>query len=162
MSSVVRRHELSEAEWARLAPLLPAVTTRGRPYQDHRRVLNGMLFWLHTGVPWRDLPERYGPWQTVYSRFRHWSRSGLWDQLLAALQRELDARGQLDHGLWCIDGTLIRGHKAAAGAGKKSARRRAGRSRAGAQSRRLRHQAAPGQRRARIAARRPRQSGSGQ
>jgi transposase len=69
------RHELSDAEWARLVPLLPLRQTGGRPYQDHRRVLNGMLWILHTGAPWRDLPERYRPWRTVYSRFRRWLRA---------------------------------------------------------------------------------------
>ena len=80
---MVRRHELSDEEWALLEPLLPPRETRGRPFHEHRLILNGMLYWLHTGVPWRDLPERYGPWQTVYARFRRWSRDGLWDQLLA-------------------------------------------------------------------------------
>lgn len=63
-----RRHELSDEEWAKLAPLLPPRKTAGRYYRDHRQILNAMLYWLHTGVPWRDLPERYGPWETVYSR----------------------------------------------------------------------------------------------
>lgn len=128
MSPQVRRHELSDAEWAQLQPLLPSVVTRGRYYRDHRTILNGMLYWLHTGVPWRDLPERYGPWQTVYSRFRRWSRTGLWDRILAQLQRELDGLGQIEWTLWCIDGSHVRAHKAAAGAGKKSPSRRAGRS----------------------------------
>jgi len=127
---VVRRHELSDEEWALLAPLLPPLRGKGRPYHDHRAVLNGMLYWLHTGVPWRDLPERYGPWQTVYARFRAWSRSGLWDRILAALQRELDGLGAVEWELWCIDGSHVRAHKAAAGAGKKRGRparaRRAG------------------------------------
>jgi transposase len=64
---IPRRHELTDEEWALLEPLLPPPRGQGRPYQDHRRILNGILFVLHTGVPWRDLPERYGPWQTVYS-----------------------------------------------------------------------------------------------
>jgi transposase len=126
------RHELSDAEWRRLEPLLPPPQTGGRPYHDHRRILNGMLWILHTGAPWRDLPERYGPWRTVYSRFRRWSRVGLWDRVLAALQRELDAANQIEWTLWAIDSSSIRAHKAAAGGGKKPARRRAGRPRAGA------------------------------
>ncbi len=75
--------------------------------------------WLHTGVPWRDLPEQYGPWQTVYARFRRWCHEGLWTRILGVLQGELDRLGQLAWDLWCIDGTHIRAHKAAAGAGKK-------------------------------------------
>ena len=65
-----RRHELPDAEWARLEPLLP-------PRKDDRRILNGILWKLATGAPWRDLPERYGPWQTVYTRFWRWSRGGV-------------------------------------------------------------------------------------
>lgn len=141
----MRRHELSDEEWARLEPLLPARETRGRYYRDHRIVLNGMLYWLHTGVPWRDLPPRFGPWQTVYSRFRRWSRTGLWERVLAALQRDLDAAGQIEWRLWCIDGSNVRAHKAAAGAaaGKKNAAGRAGRPRAGPLPRRLGQQNPP-------------------
>lgn len=128
---VPHRHELSDEEWALLQPLLPPCRTRGRYYLDHRRLLNGMLFRINTGIPWRDLPERYGPWQTVYSRYRRWSRSGLWDRILTALQRELDATGQIEWSLWCIDGSNVRAHKAAAGGGKKSARPRTARSRTG-------------------------------
>jgi transposase len=115
---VPHRHELSDEEWELLQLLLPPLQTRGRYYQDHRRLLNGMLFRINTGIPWRDLPERYGPWQTVYSRYRRWSRSGLWDRILTALQRELDAAGQIEWMLWCIDGSNVRTHKAAAGGGE--------------------------------------------
>jgi transposase len=116
------RHELSEAEWARIAPLLPPRETKGTYYQDHRRILNGMLYKHATGCAWRDLPERYGPWPTVASRLRRWTHEGLWDRILDRLQRELDTVGQIDWTLWCIDGSSVRAHKAAAGAGKKSAR----------------------------------------
>lgn len=139
----MKRHELSEAEWRRLEPLLPARRTAGTYYRDHRVILNGMLYWLHTGVAWRDLPARYGPWQTVYSRFRRWSRDGLWDRVLAELQRELDAAGRIEWSLWSIDGTSVRAHKAAAGGGKKPAARRAYRSRAGALQRWAGHESAP-------------------
>ena len=66
------RHEITDAQWERLAPLLPAQWTgkRGRPAHNHRRILNGILWMLRTGAPWRDLPERYGPWQTGYSRLQ--------------------------------------------------------------------------------------------
>lgn len=119
MSPVVRRHELTDEEWELLEPLLPARATRGRYYHDHRAILNEMLYWMHTGVPWRDLPERYGPWETVYSRFRSWTRSGLWDRILQQLQRELDGLGEIEWTLWGIDGSSVRAHKHAAGAGKK-------------------------------------------
>ena len=109
------RHELTETEWARLQPLLPP-RKAGRQRQDDRRILNGILWKLATGVPWRDLPERYGPWQTVYTRFRRWTTAGVWDRLLAAVQRQADAAGELDWELPFGDGTVIRAHQHAAGA----------------------------------------------
>lgn len=93
---MAHRHELTGAEWARIAPLPPARETRGTYYADHRRVLNGMLHRHVTGCAWRDLPARYGPWSTVYSRQRRWTRAGLWDRVLATLQRELAAAGGSD------------------------------------------------------------------
>ena len=110
-----RRHELTETEWARLEPLLPPLQA-GKPRQDDRRILNGIVWKLATGAPWRDLPERYGPWQTVYTRFRRWTQAGVWDRLLAAIQRQADAAGQLDWTAHFVDGTVIRAHQHAAGA----------------------------------------------
>ena len=119
---MVRRHELTDAQFAKLAPLLPPERpATGRPNKDHRTVLNGILWRLKTGVPWRDLPERYGPWRTVYSRFRRWQRAGIWDRVLAALQAAGDARGDLDWSLHFVDGTVVRAHPQAAGAPKKGA-----------------------------------------
>src|SRR5829696_1576018 len=118
-----RRHELSDAEWARLQPLLPPRRT-GRPRHDDRRILNGMLWKLATGVPWRDLPERYGPWQTVYTRFRRWTAAGVWDQLFAAILRQADAAGALDWSVHFVDGTVIRTHQHAAGAKGGTPRRK--------------------------------------
>src|SRR4029434_6890791 len=74
-----RRFELTDQEWERLAPLLPVMTPqRGGRWRDHRQVLNGILFRVRTGVPWRDLPARYGPWETVYKRFARWQTDGTW------------------------------------------------------------------------------------
>ena len=117
-----RRHELTETEWARLQPLLPP-RKAGKPRQDDRRILNGILWKVATGAPWRDLPERYGPWQTVYTRFRRWTAAGVWDRLFAAVQRQADAAGELDWALHFVDGTVIRAHQHAAGA-KGGTRRR--------------------------------------
>ena len=139
-----RRHELSDEEWALLEPLLPGVKTPGRYYKDHRRILNGMLFRISTGIPWRDLPDRYGPWQTVYSRHRRWSRSGLWDRVLAALQRDLNASGQIEWSIWPADGSNMRAHEAAAAGGKRSARTRRSGSRTLAQPREMVHKTASG------------------
>ena len=119
---MVRRHELSDAQWERLWPLLPPQRPEtGRPAKDHRTVVNAILWRLRTGAPWRDLPERYGPWQTVYSRFRRWQRAGVWTRILAALQQDGDARGDLDWTLHFVDGTTVRAHQHAAGAPKKGA-----------------------------------------
>src|SRR3954454_23654510 len=94
---MVRRHELSDGQWARLQPLLPPQRpVTGRPAHDHRAILNAILWRLATGVPWRDLPERYGPWQTVYSRFRRWQRAGIWDRVLAALHADGHGRREVD------------------------------------------------------------------
>ena len=74
-----RRFEITDEEWERLAPLLPAMTPqRGGRWRDHRQVLNGILFRVRTGVPWRDVPERYGPWETLYKRFARWQTDGTW------------------------------------------------------------------------------------
>ncbi len=118
-----RRHELSEEQWAKLAPLLPPRkrSGAGRPAHDHRPILNGILWILRTGAPWRDLPERYGNWQTVYSRFRRWQRAGVWEQVFAALKREADARGAFDWAVHFVDGTSIRAHQHAAGARRETA-----------------------------------------
>ena len=112
-----RRHELTDGQWEALEPLLPPRRPpTGRPAKDHRTVLNGILWVLRTGAPWRDLPERYGPWQTVYSRFRRWREAGVWDRVLSALQTEAAHEGELDDTLAMIDGTSVRAHHQAAGA----------------------------------------------
>ena len=113
----VRRHELSDEEWARLAPLLPPTKPKtGRANKDHRVIVNGILWRLGTGAPWRDLPERYGPWQSVYTRFRRWRIAGVWDRVFAALQQEEDAAGRVDWAVQFVDGSVIRAHQHAAGA----------------------------------------------
>lgn len=116
------RHELTDDQFAKLAPLLPPQRpVTGRPNHDHRRILNGILWRLKTGAPWRDVPARYGKWDTISSRFRRWQRSGVWARVLAALQADADARGELDWALHFVDGTVIRAHQHAAGAKKGAA-----------------------------------------
>jgi transposase len=135
---LVERHDLTEAEWRRVAPLLPPPARRGRRPRDRRPVLNGILWILATGAQWRDLPPRYPPWQSCYAYFKRWERDGTWERLHQALLRTLRSEDQaIDFELFCIDSTIVRAHKAAAGAGKKLARRRATRPRARAQSRRV-------------------------
>jgi transposase len=81
--------------------------------------MNGILWILATGSPWRDLPREFGKWKTVYERFRLWSQSGFWDRILEKLQARRNAQGGIDWDLFCIDGSMVRAHKAAAGAAKK-------------------------------------------
>jgi transposase len=91
----------------------------GRPPSDHRPIVNGILWVLHTGAPWRDLAERSGPWQTVFTRLNGWRRDGTWARIVTSLLDELDGKGQIDHDLWCIDGSVIRASRSAAGEGGK-------------------------------------------
>ncbi|MGP3637925.1 IS5 family transposase [Streptomyces sp. 24-1644] len=112
------RGELTDAAWERIEPLLPRVDGRGRPWRDHRQVVNGVLWRLWTGAPWRDLPERYGPWQTVYERFARWEADGTWAKLLEHVQVRDDAVGRVE---WTVsvDSTINRAQQHAAGARKK-------------------------------------------
>jgi transposase len=117
--SVHRRGELTNDQWQRLQPLLPAQKPAvGRPSLDHRTVVNGILWILRTGAPWRDLPERYGKWATVSGRFYAWQKAGLWQRILVSLQQQADARGQLNWEIHHVDGSVIRAHQHAAGAKK--------------------------------------------
>ncbi len=82
-----RRGDLTNQQWERLKPLLPAQKPKvGRPSNDHRTILNGILWILRTGAPWRDLPEGYGTWEMVSGRFYRWRKSGLWSRMLQRLQ----------------------------------------------------------------------------
>ncbi|MFH8626024.1 IS5 family transposase [Streptomyces vietnamensis] len=115
---MVGRGELTDATWSRIEPLLPKRDGAGRPWRDHRQVVNGVLWRLRTGAPWRDLPSRYGPWQTVYRRFAQWEKDGVWAKLLEEVQVRDDAVGTVE---WTvsIDSTVARAHQHAAGARKK-------------------------------------------
>lgn len=118
----MERHALSDEQWERLRLLLPPPSQgRGRPRCDDRLIVDGILWRLATGVPWRDLPARFGPWRTVYSRFRRWQWAGVWERALATLQADADAAGDLDWALHFVDGTTVRAHQHAAGAQKGAA-----------------------------------------
>ena len=115
------RGDLNERQWKRLMPLLPAQKPKtGRPNNDHRITINGILWILRTGAPWRDLPSRYGKWQTVSGRFYRWRRSGIWQKILQSLQQQADASGQLDWEVHYVDGSVIRAHQHSAGAKRGS------------------------------------------
>ena len=93
---MVKRGEFTDEAWARIAPLLPGNGRRGGRWHDHREVINDILWKLRTGAPWRDLPERYGSWQTCYDRFSRWRWDGTRDQLLADAQIKSDAVGEVE------------------------------------------------------------------
>ena len=112
------RYELTDDEWNLLKGLFPT-QKRGGKWNDHRTTLNGMLWILRSGAPWRDLPDRYGKWKSVYHRFNRWRRDGLFDRILKALQIRLDKQGKIDWDLWLVDGSNVRASRAAAGARKK-------------------------------------------
>ncbi len=106
-----RRAVLTDEMWARVEPLLPPVKgAMGPSFRPHRPTLEGMIYRVRAGVPWRDLPPEYGAWQTVHRRFQNWSKDGTLDRVLAALITDADAAGQID---WrtSIDSTVVRAHQ---------------------------------------------------
>jgi transposase len=116
----MKRHELTDDQWALLSEFFPPRPRKpGGQWKDDRLLLNGVFWRLNTGAPWRDLPERYGPWQTVYDRFSNLRKSGRLDRIIERLQLHLSEAGFIDPDLFCIDGTNVRAARAAAGAAKK-------------------------------------------
>lgn len=114
--AATRRHDLSDAQWAVLEAALPAGSGRGRPPKwTKRQIIDGIRWRVRTGTPWRDVPEAYPPWQTLYDWFRRWQRDGTWAAILAALQAGADAAGRI---VWTVsvDSTVSRAHQHAAGA----------------------------------------------
>ena len=112
---MVGRGELTDTAWAAIAPLLPSDGRRGRPWADHRKVIYGILWKVRTGAPWRDLPERYGPWQTCCDRFVRWRRDGTWERLLSRVHGKSDAVSDVFVEV-SLDSTVVRAHQHAAGA----------------------------------------------
>jgi transposase len=115
---VVGRGELTDRAWARIEPLLPLMGRRGGRWRDHRQVINAILWKLRTGAPWRDLPERYGPWKTAHERLRKWTADGTWDRILDEVIVKDDSVGQIEW-IVSVDSTVVRAHQHAAGARKK-------------------------------------------
>ena len=114
-----RRYELTDEAFERIGPLLPQ-QRRGGKWADHRTVLNGMFWVLNAGAQWRDMPERYGKWETVYGRYRRWTREGLFDRILERLHISLDKDGRIDWSVFDVDGSNVRAHRSAAGASRAS------------------------------------------
>ena len=113
----MRRGELTDDQWNTLKRHLPKQKgKRGRPREDDRRIINGILWIMRTGAPWRDLPERYGPWSTVASRFYRWEKAGIWKRIFQALRKTGDKLGRIDWEIHHVDGTIVRAHQHAGGA----------------------------------------------
>ncbi len=108
---VKHRTVVSDAAWAWMEPLLPSSAgRRGGRWRDHRQVVEAISWQYRTGSPWRELPERFGPWQTAYERLTRWSADGTWARLLARAQADADAAGELDW-LVAVDSTMVRVHQ---------------------------------------------------
>ena len=128
----MKHKELTNTQWKQLQPLLPPQKPRtGRPASDHRRILNGILWILRTGAPWRDLPERYGPWGTVASRFYRWGKAGIWHRLFETVQQPADAQSEINWAIHYVDGTIVRAHQHAAGSPRGADAEALGRSQGG-------------------------------
>jgi transposase len=111
---MLRRAVLSDAQWEQIAPLLPCSEgRRGRPFRDHRQVIEAIVYRYRTGVAWRDLPVEFGPWQTAWKRHRRFSTDGTWDKILTAILAEADAAADIDWAV-SIDSTINRAHQHAA------------------------------------------------
>lgn len=113
---VAERDVITDQMWERIEPLLPSSKGQpGRPFRDHRLLVEGICWRLRTGAPWRDLPERFGPWQTAWERFDRWSADGTWAAVLQAVQEHADQTGELGWDV-SVDSSVVRTHQHAAGA----------------------------------------------
>lgn len=116
----MKRHALTDEQWELVEPFFPKSTAKtGRPARDRRTLLDAAFWVLATGAAWRDLPERFGPWQSAYHHFNRWRKTGVFARVIEALQIRLDKEGLIDWDLWCVDGASVRASRAAAGATKK-------------------------------------------
>lgn len=115
------KYELTDEQYEQILPYLPSSEgRRGRPWNDHRNIINGILFRTRHGCGWRAVPREYGPWKTIAGRFATWSKDGTWAFIFEMLTLEVLQSEPVEQELWMIDGTIVRAHKAAAGARKDS------------------------------------------
>ena len=120
----MHRYELTDDQWSLISHHFPPNGRRGGQWRDHRTAVNGILWVLCSGAPWRDLPPRYGPFQTAHRRLLRWRLDGTWERVLADLRATADARGLIDWAQWNADTTSVRATRHAAGARKKGGRSR--------------------------------------
>ena len=109
---MAKRYELPDAAWDLVADIFYEPRRSGRPRANDRLMLNGVLWVLCSGAAWRDMPERFGPWSTVYQRFRDWRNRGAFDQMLKRLHIKLNEQGLIDLETWMIDSTAVRATRA--------------------------------------------------
>ena len=106
-----RTRVLTDAQWSRIAPLMPSSDGKqGKPFRDHRQVVEGIVYRYRTGISWRDLPPQFGPWQTVWKRHRRFAGDGTWDRVLTALLADADAAGLINWQV-SVDSTVTRAHQ---------------------------------------------------
>jgi len=113
------RHRLTDAQWDMISDLFPEPKATGRPPRDRREIMDGILWVLRTGSPWRDLPEELGAWQTVWHLFNQWNHDGILESILDRLRSSMVDLGEMDEELWCVDGTIVRAARCASGGGKR-------------------------------------------
>ena len=114
------RQLLTDEQWELIEDLFPEPAATGRPPKDRRMIVNGILWMMRAGAPWRDLPTEFGPWQTVWRLFDRWNADGTLDSILQCLRAgHVDEQAEL----WCVDGTIVRAARCAGGGGKKATRR---------------------------------------
>lgn len=116
---MAKRYEISDEAWDLAADLLTEGRHRGRPRVDDRLMLDGVLWILRSGAAWRDMPEHFGPWSTVYQRFQDWRKRGAFDKMLKRLHLRLNEQGLTDLQTWMVDSTTVRATRASSGAGRK-------------------------------------------
>jgi transposase len=106
---VMHRHALTDEQWKRLQQVLPKSRTGPKSTLGDRQFVDAVIYRAKTGMAWRDLPERFGPWKTIYNRFSNWARRGLWANIFKALQLDVDETGSI------VDASIVRAHQDASG-----------------------------------------------
>ena len=117
------RHRMTDAEWELIADMFPEPASTGRPPRDPRELVDAIFWIVRTGAPWRDVPEEFGSWKTVYNHFDKWNADGTLDMVRKRLLSRFVDENEIDAELWCIDGTIVRAARCASGGGKKTTRK---------------------------------------
>jgi transposase len=116
------RHGVLDEEWAVIEECFPRPKATGRPPMAARQAFDGICWILRSGAPWRDLPEEFGAWETVYAHFNRWASDGTLEKVFERLKKRFSREDRFDHSVWSIDGSVVRAHRCAGGGGKKGIR----------------------------------------